>query len=127
MKDRREDIPLLVDHFIELLATRAGRPAPEPGPETLRRLYDYDYPGNVRELKNILERAIVLCSSGSIDPRCLPPEVQGTPRRRKADAPEVRDLKDALSAHGWNRSRTARALGIGRTTLWRRMKDAGLA
>jgi PAS domain S-box-containing protein len=127
LKDRREDIPLLIDHFIELLSTRTGRPAPQPGPEALRLLYDYDYPGNVRELKNILERAFVLCTSDRISPQCLPPELLGTPQRREPDAPEVRDLRDVLTAHGWNRGETAKALGIGRTTLWRRMKGLGLA
>ncbi len=127
LRERREDIPLLVSHFIDVLSARAGRLAPRPSGETMRLLYDYDYPGNVRELRNILERAIVLCATDTIETRCLPPEVVGSHRSSRRDTEEVRELKEILTEHGWNRTETARALGIGRTTLWRRMKELGLA
>ncbi len=127
LEERRDDIPLLVDHFLETLATRAGRPVPKLSGETMRLLYDYDYPGNVRELRNILERAIVLSRTDTIETRCLPPEVVGIPRSKTREPDEVRELRDVLADHGWNRGKTAEALGIGRTTLWRRMKALGLA
>jgi two-component system response regulator HydG len=150
--DRRKDIPLLIAHFVKLLSARDGRKAPQLTRKALRALYDYHYPGNVRELRNIIERAFVLCSGDLIDLQHLPPEVvQSTtaariqsnhavalPSERRIaeaaasvrsgsiDRPEMRRLLSILEANGWNRTTTAKELGIGRTTLWRRMKDYGL-
>jgi len=149
---RREDIPPLIAHFSRKLAARTGREAPQLAKNALVALLDYHYPGNVRELRNILERAFVLCTGATIDLRHLPAEVTGTTaahrdkppgsRRRPVDRRlaevsidppsrehlprEARRLVATLDAHGWNRSETAAALGIGRTTLWRRMREYGL-
>jgi len=149
---RRKDIPLLVAHFVKLLATRTGRTPPQISRKAMRALYDYDYRGNVRELRNIIERAFVLCSGNLIDVQHLAPEVAAAPgqlgrggdpfrlkpsERRIAEArvPEVeragatqgaRRLLAVLERNGWNRAATAASLGIGRTTLWRRMKEYGL-
>jgi PAS domain S-box-containing protein len=148
LNQRREDIPLLIAHFVKLHSARTGRPAPGISRKAMRLLYDYKYPGNVRELRNIIERAFVLCSRSTIEPHCLPPEVvfpsdsrvprapvagplpsekkialtDTTSSANRPDTPEVRKLLSVLEAHGWNRTATARELGIGRTTLWRRMK-----
>jgi transcriptional regulator of acetoin/glycerol metabolism len=118
----------------------------------MRVLYDYEYPGNVRELRNIIERAFVLSTDDIIDLSHLPPEVihaaalddallgrrrtrpserrirdaEVTERKEHHDRPEVRRLLDILEANGWNRTATAAILGVGRTTLWRRMKEYGL-
>jgi PAS domain S-box-containing protein len=152
LAERRKDIPLLVAHFTKLLATRSGRTPPQISRKAMRALYDYDYRGNVRELRNVIERAFVLCSGGVIDLQHLPPEVVSTrphssfggepvvlkpSERRIAEAnlgesaraevqPGARRLLAVLEANGWNRASTAAALGIGRTTLWRRMKEYGL-
>ena len=152
LAERREDIPLLVAHFAREIAARTGREEPSFSRATLAALYDYDFPGNVRELKNIVERAIVFCPGSSVEPHHLPVEVsqktepemtKRTVRRarlsdrrltaarplapdRDREPPELRGLLAALDASGWNRSETARALGISRTTLWRRMKEHGL-
>jgi transcriptional regulator of acetoin/glycerol metabolism len=109
-------------------------------------LCSYDLPGNVRELQNILERAFVLCHDEAIGVEHLPSEVSAArsmgrlkPSERKIAAqrgPRPRDhalsseaeqLVAVLEAHQWNRTATARALGIGRNTLWRRMKEYGLS
>jgi len=154
LSNRREDIPLLVSHFAKMLSVRSGRPVVKVSRKALRLLYDYDYPGNVRELRNIMERAFVLCARNTIEPQCLPLEVAQNagvyadtsfsaaaqrPSDRKilnssdarksdnAESPETLRLRNILQAHNWNRSATARQLGIGRTTLWRRMKELGLA
>ncbi len=147
---RQKDIPLLVAHFIKLHAAKTGKTAPRITRKAMQILYDYEYPGNVRELRNILERAFVLSGDDIIDVQHLPPEavesVQcgGAPRsgrirpsdrriqdapipeRRDQERPEVRRLLAILEENGWNRSATASALGMGRTTLWRRMKEYGL-
>ena len=68
-----------------------------------------------------------LPASDRIETRCLPPEVVGPTRRALRETDEVRELKEILAAHGYRRDETAKALGIGRTTLWRRMKALGLA
>ncbi len=150
--ERRKDIPLLVAHFAKLLAARTGRTPPQMSKKAMRVLYDYDYPGNVRELRNIIERAFVLCSGNVIDHQHLPAEVTSAysaggmgngnlhakpsekriaqvrldPKERSQDSPEIRRLLAVLEAHGWNRTAAAKELGVGRTTLWRRMKDYGL-
>jgi PAS domain S-box-containing protein len=155
LRDRRRDIPLLVDHLVRRLAARTGKAIREVSPAAMALLYDHDYPGNVRELENLLERAFVLCHGRRIEPAHLPAEL--TTRRLAADpaaqpspvalrpseiailrsplpaspettaaSPEARRLVQALEAHGWSRTRTARALGIARNTLWRRMKEYGL-
>ncbi len=149
---RRKDIPLLVDHFTAILATKAGRSAPSISQKAMRVLFDYDYPGNVRELRNIIERAFVLCAGSVIDVQHLPPEVVDhsrrcvgldpylprTPeeqislsakppsRRAESEPPEKQRLIGILDEYGWNRTAVAKRLGIGRTTLWRRMKDYGM-
>lgn len=152
LADRRKDIPLLVAHFTKLLSTRTGRETPQLSKRAMRVLYDYDYPGNVRELRNIIERAFVLCSENLIDLQHLPSEVTATDTtrdlpdpnahrkpsvKRIAEAsllpapghqysPEIRRLLSLLESHGWNRTAVAKELGIGRTTLWRRMREYNL-
>ncbi len=163
LRERREDIIPLVEHYLSRLAARTGKEIREISPDALTALYDYDYPGNVRELTNILERAFVLCHEEQIDLIHLPPEVGSSEgqlpverpsrlkpsehrllsspvseaggesgvsdrsNRRGPNRPEVQRLLDVLDAHGWRRDETARALGISRSTLWRRMKEYGLA
>jgi transcriptional regulator of acetoin/glycerol metabolism len=114
----------------------------------MRALYDYDYPGNVRELRNIIERAFVLCSDNLIDVKHLPAEVIDAsslradgklkPSERRIaeahahqeihghDSPQAQRLLAVLNAHNWNRASAAESMGISRTTLWRRMKEYGL-
>jgi PAS domain S-box-containing protein len=152
LAERREDIPLLAEHFCRRLAARAGRAVPQLTPAALQLMYDYSYPGNVRELRNILERAFVLSPEAVIDAAHLPTElgsplgeipaeagaVEGMarPRSDRFDRPvapnraragaEARRLLVTLDAYGWSRAATAAALGISRTTLWRRMRELGL-
>jgi DNA-binding NtrC family response regulator len=137
LRERPRDIPLLIDHIVGRLRLRSGKAIEGLSAAALRRLIDYDFPGNVRELENILERAFVLCHSGRIGVEHLPSDVL-TPGRAKAGrrieslagrgalSLEARRLLGALEAHHWNRTRTAQALGIARNTLWRRMKAHGL-
>ena len=128
--ERREDIPLLVDHFLERLGRKRGRPAPRVSEDVLGLLLRYEYPGNVRELENLVEHAFVLCRGGVIDRTCLPREfleaVEGTPEPSAAsgtvEEAEVRLIREALTRHGGHRRKTAAELGIDKSTLWRKMK-----
>ncbi len=135
---RPKDIPLLVDHFVKETARRTGKRIEGVTAPALQALCRYDYPGNVRELKNIVERAFVFCREPRIDLSHLPEEVLVRETRESVppsdevgleESPttqEVETLRKALEKHRWNRTATAKALGIGRNTLWRKMTKYGL-
>ena len=131
LRDRREDIPLLVEHFIEKLG--GGRRVSE---KAMALLLDHPFPGNVRELWNVMERASILCGEGTIGPEHLPPEFPGA-RTSPAAIPlpdEILPLKDAvrrfeaayiemaLQATGGSKTRASDLLQIGRKALWERLK-----
>lgn len=136
LKDRREDIPLLIDHFIEMFNLKKGKSVSGVSPEASDILMRYDYPGNVRELENIIEHAFVLCHGRLIDAGCLPGEVVRSAKRGRRAKIRVRDylqeteaqmIVRVLEKHGGNRTRTAEELGIDTSTLWRKMKKLGLS
>ena len=138
LRERAEDIPLLVDHFLERLGERLGRGGVRPAcsPLALRLMRAYPWPGNVRELLSALESAIIRAGEARVEAQHLPREVrafsddlgQGLHRYRMEDAPEeerdkiVRALEEAEGV----RARAAELLGMGRTTLWRKMKQYDL-
>ncbi len=128
LRERREDIPLLVG---ELLA-RHGAPDVAVAPDAMSRLLRHAWPGNVRELENALEHALVLSRGAEIRSEHLPPEIgvaaggRGMTAVARGSASERELIAAALAASGWNRTRAARRLGIDRTTLWRKIKDHGL-
>ncbi len=133
--ERREDIPLLVSHFLGRLSRRTGRPAPTLSDEALALLMRYDFPGNVRELENLVEHAFVLARGSEILPEhfprefleaalgTAPPAPQG---ERVLEDSEARLIREALDRHGGNRARAAAWLGIHKTTLWRKMRRYGI-
>lgn len=133
LRERREDIPLLVDHFIKKFNLKRGRFVEGVSDAVMDILLKYDFPGNVRELENIIEHAFILRKEGLIKPDDLPAEVvkrsdiRSTPAKtsmlRRSEAETIRS---ALERHGGNRIQTARELGIDRTTLWRKMRRYGL-
>ena len=131
LRDRREDVPLLVEHFISRFNLLQGKEITGASDEVLSCLMSYHYPGNVRELENIVERAFVLCRSGPIELRHLsgPPPCTGTiasPRHGALRQLEAAFLTSALRRNNWNRLETARQLGIHKTTLFRKIKSLGL-
>ncbi|HUT35337.1 MAG TPA: sigma 54-interacting transcriptional regulator [Planctomycetota bacterium] len=134
LAERREDIPLLVDHFLERLSLRQGRPAPRVSDDVLGLLLRHDFPGNVRELENILEHAFVLCREGDIRRACLPPEfLREVEHIESTLAPpgsieenEARLIREALARHSGHRSKAAADLHIHPSTLWRKMKRYGI-
>lgn len=128
LRERREDIPLLVDHIISNYNRLRGKDVPGVADEVLARLMDYDYPGNVRELENILEQAIVLSRSGLIQLHHLPHELRPSeseeiyPQPATLESMEKLMIVRALKRNNGNRKRTAAELGIDTSTLYRKMK-----
>ncbi len=137
LRARREDIEPLATYLLARVAARQGR-ALRFSPDALRVLLGYGWPGNVRELENALEYAVAVCKGQTILPEDLPAELQqGTSTiadepAGNADAAQrslgagAEVLTQVLVAHRWRRVEAARALGISRATLWRRMREAGL-
>jgi PAS domain S-box-containing protein len=134
LRDRMEDVPLLVDHFIGRLNSLYGKEVAGIADDALACLMAYNYPGNVRELENIIERAFVLCHSGNIERKHLPANFCSMPcldcpearRLNSWDQVEAAFLMNALRRNNWNRVETARQLGIHKTTLFRKIKSLGL-
>ncbi len=136
LADRREDIPLLVDHFIRKFSVQQGKQIAGISEEALGVLMGHHFPGNVRELQNVIEHAVVLCRGERIEIECLPGElVEGTsggngggPKLAGGPLPEAEAaaILRTLQEHGGHRGKTAAALGIDKTTLWRKMRKYGI-
>jgi transcriptional regulator with PAS, ATPase and Fis domain len=125
LRERREDIPLLVNYFLEKQCKKLKKPVMGLSQEAMQRLMDYDFPGNVRELQNLIERAVLLSSGSRLDldewlPRpCDPSRAAGSPTLTQVEKDHI--LEQLRSRNG-NLALVAKDLGISRTTLWRRMK-----
>ena len=134
LHDRREDIPLLVEHFVGKFNRLQGKDVVGVSDEVLARLMEHDYPGNVRELENIIEHAFVLCHGGLIQLAHLPSELRGASEGEASpslagmtlEAMERLLITDALRRHHGNRSATAKHLGINPSTLFRKAKSLGI-
>ncbi|MBW2308973.1 MAG: sigma 54-interacting transcriptional regulator [Deltaproteobacteria bacterium] len=132
--DRKEDIPLLARHFVQRINARLGKSILGISDEVLRVLMNYPFPGNIRELENIIEHAAVLCRGSIIEIKDLPKEltekVETTVGEKHLFSPlnrvEAEVIRKTLEEHGGDRIQTANALGISRSTLWRRIKRYGL-
>jgi transcriptional regulator with PAS, ATPase and Fis domain len=131
LRERKEDIPLLVEQFISNFNRLQKRDIQIITPETLSLLMAHNWPGNVRELENVIERAFVLCTKDKISPAHLPSELAGQiePLRHNEDiglarqVAEKQSIQAALKRNHYNRAATARELGIHKTTLYRKMKS----
>jgi len=132
LRERREDIPLLIDHFVEQFNRLRNRDIPGVSPPVLEILMNYDYPGNIRELENIIEHAFVLCTKGIIKPEHLPVHLQ---EKRPIPAIEIATTMNemeslfliaALKRNNWSRKETAKQIGINPSTLYRKIKKLGL-
>lgn len=130
LRQRREDIPLLANHFLEKHARDANRPISGISTATLRVLLSYDWPGNVRELENAIERAVLLETEDVLHAHNLPPHMSPVVPSRSGDPARVLPLTEverqavshALAVAGNNISQAARSLGINRATLHRKLK-----
>jgi DNA-binding NtrC family response regulator len=133
LRDRREDIPLLVEHFIAKFNRVQGKDIVGVSDEVLGRLMEHDYPGNVRELENIIEHCFVLCRGALIEMAHLPPQLRG---KAEAASPNIAGMTleamerflitDALRRNDGNRAAAARQLGINPSTLFRKLKTLGI-
>ncbi len=128
LRERREDIPLLVQHFLQKFAHNMNRPLVKISTEAANILANYEWPGNVRELQNAIERAVLVCQTGTIERDDLPLKV----KERSSDAEnrslaeiERQHIKRTLDETGWNIYRAARLLEIDRVTLYNRIKKYG--
>jgi len=133
LRDRREDIPLLVEHFIGRFNRLQNKAIAGISDEAMTLLMDHDYPGNVRELGNMIEHAFVLCRGGMIEPRHLPPELlKGSPLDSlpagglTLAAMEGRMIREAIRRHGGSRKAAAKELGIDPSTLYRKINALGI-
>ena len=131
LRDRKEDIPVLVDHFLDRSREHQGGLRRSFSPLAMRVLLEYSWPGNVRELENAVERARICSRREVIEESALPAEIRhrgGTSHRTARPAgqgpaePKEETLREALARCRGNRTETAAQLGISRVTLWRRMK-----
>jgi PAS domain S-box-containing protein len=133
---RKEDIPLLVNHFIKKLNLKTNKKIIFVSDDVIRLLMSYDFPGNIRELENIIEHAFVMCRGEKIEVEHLPTEfresfmaasvTQPPLFRNHSQASEKNIIKDALQRNLGKRYATAKELGLHPSTLWRKMKRFGL-
>lgn len=133
LRERREDIPLLVDHLVAKFNRLQGKDIAGVSVEAMARLMEHDFPGNVRELENIVEQAFVLCRGGIIELHHLPPELR--PAAASAtdglgpmslQVMEKLMITEILRRHSGNRKRAAGDLGINASTLYRKIKTLGI-
>jgi DNA-binding NtrC family response regulator len=137
LRERREDIPLLVDHYVGLYARKYGKPAREVPDPVLAALQAYDWPGNVRALRHAAERAVILAGDGAFTAedfslsRAGPRTVPATPPTAggsdlNLERAEKQMVEQALKKHAYNISLAAAELGLTRASLYRRMDKHGL-
>jgi DNA-binding NtrC family response regulator len=138
LRERVADIPLLAQHFFDRVCRETGKTQKRLSDEAISALQRYNWPGNVRELQNVVERAVLLSKSNVITPDDLPHNIAagillpigqvapGHGLKNALEAPERAIILEILESNNWNRNLTAEALGINRTTLYKKMKRLGL-
>jgi two-component system response regulator HydG len=136
LRERREDIPLLVEHLVKKHALRLSRPPLRPDTEAMKALLDHAWPGNIRELEHALERGLLLARGDAITVQDLPPELAQAPQdaaaggegryRRARDAWERKFFEDLLREAGGSVTRAAELAGIHRSTLYEKLTRYGL-
>jgi len=138
LRERREDIGLLVKHYVQKFAQQMERSVPEVSEDAMMQLMQYDWPGNVRELMNVIQNLMVLVEGDRVEPRHLPEEIRqaGGAESDQAAWPETagmsldqiekQAIRNALRLNHGNREQAARMLGIGERTLYRKLREYGL-
>lgn len=139
LRERKEDIPLLVKHFSEVFCRKLGKADLAVAPAAMELLVSYNYPGNVRELKHAIEMAVTLSRGNKIEPCCLPDEIRGskithdvftlscngTPLTDRVRTFERETIRHVLEETHGKKKEAAKKLGISRETLWRKLKEHG--
>ncbi|MCC7137063.1 MAG: sigma-54-dependent Fis family transcriptional regulator [Planctomycetes bacterium] len=136
LRERVGDVPLLARHFLKRFAEENGKPVADIDDSTMTILQAHGWPGNIRELENVIERGVILCRGDVLLPGDLPPDLTKSapapsgdrtlPLKRALEIPEREIIERTLRSHNWNRQRTAQALDINRTTLFNKMRKYGL-
>ena len=138
LRERKEDIPLLVEHFIAKYNKRLNLRIKGVGPETLQRFMDYSWPGNVRELENVIERCMALAEGDELLPGNLPPELlraalsdepaleEGFSIKKNSIVLEKRLIEKALAETAGNKTKAASLLEISLPTLFYKIKEFGI-
>ena len=135
LAERPEDIPLLIQHFINQKCESAGREIKEIEPEAMDILRHYAWPGNVRELENVIERAVILARDNTIRAHNLPEDLLSLSvqtfrpvgsRLPTLEEQEIKYIKWVLEQNAWNKTKAAQVLGIDRASLWRKLKRYGI-
>jgi len=138
LRERKEDIPELVNHFLEVFCQKSRLRKKQIHPQVLNILMEYDWPGNVRELKNIVERMVILSSGEEITLKDLPPAIFYPKKALAVESSSKLGLKQAKEAferqfilqrlieHNYNIAQTAQSLGLDRTSLYRKLKKLGI-
>jgi len=138
LRDRRGDIPLLISHILKRLCATRDTMVEKFSNDAMEVLLNYDYPGNVRELENIIEHALIVCQDKIIERIHLPlslqdgissplPAEEKRPFDREIEFSEKTLILDTLRKYNWNKGKTASALDINRTTLWRKIKKYNIS
>lgn len=130
LRERPDDIPILVDHFTDIFRRKTRRPISRVSPETMSVLRKYQYPGNVRELENAIEHAFVMCHGEQIETQHLPQNIAVAGSAENGISPHKDDERDiiaeVLHRHHGNKTKAAAELGVHRSTLWRKLKSYGI-
>jgi DNA-binding NtrC family response regulator len=131
LRERRDDIPLLMTAFLDQANKENNRNIKDISSEAKNAIYSYDWPGNIRELRNCIEAAVVLCRGNVIELGDLPPQVRGSGKNAKVDLDvgislaegERRLILSTITACKGNKTKAAQILGIGRKTLHRKLQE----
>jgi transcriptional regulator with PAS, ATPase and Fis domain len=139
LRERRDDIPLLTDYFLKRLTRNNGKQINKISDDVYKRFISYDWPGNIRELENIIERAFAVSIGEEITVTDLPTRLQSYPvlSKRRKDISSYSDgslkeleserIRELIIRRKMSLNETAQILGIGRTTLWRKMRELGIS
>ena len=132
LRERKGDIPLLVEYFLKRLSTQSGKGIKELSPGAMQSLINYNWPGNVRELENVLEYAFVLTKGKIIEAKALPPALRSSgiiwskDKIASLEDNEKKFLIEMLNEFNWNKLQVAKRLGISRSTLYAKLKKYNL-
>jgi len=136
LRERMDDLPLLINHFIEKFNMKFNKNIKQFSSDAYEFLLEYNWPGNIRELENVIEHCFVLCNKDIIDVDCLPKRLKNIQNknnfinniniRNGIEETEKELIISALKKNMWNRTKTAKELNINPSTLWRKMKKYGI-
>jgi DNA-binding NtrC family response regulator len=131
LRERREDIPLLVDYFIDFFSKKMNKKIDKISTPFYEKLKQYNYPGNIRELRNVVERSIILSEGGLLSANLLPNEFFSESNKENADSLKLENIErqhiiSILEKTNNNKTKAAEILGIGLTTLYRKLQSYGL-